>query len=116
MKKVVKIKGLSKLNTVVTKHIRARPPQHGTSYLDMYLLNMEKQRLEQEMAHLDERRGRIQERLAAARVDIMRLQEVAQREEANTMSNVVASEAVANQARSASRYAQSGWKTMPLEY
>ena len=116
MKKIAKVKGLSKLNTVVTAHIRARPPQHGTSHLDMYLLSMEKQRREQEIAHLDERMERIQERLTGIQADISRLGQIAQMEETAGSTDAPDRRRVVDRVRWIPAQAQSGWKTMPLEY
>ena len=63
MKRVTHVKGLQHLPTATSRRVAAKPPQSGTVHLDMYLLDMERQRLEQELAHLDDRRGRISERI-----------------------------------------------------
>jgi hypothetical protein len=78
----------------------------------MYLLSAEKQRLEQELAHLDERRRRIWERLKGIATDLLRSQQVAQQEEASGRSDGFGLEATAEPDKLPSRH----WRTMPLEY
>lgn len=112
MKGVTDTKGLGNIQTATTRRLRARPPQRGTAHLEMYLLSAEKQRLEQELAHLDERRRRIQERLKGIATELLRLQQVAQQEEAGGRSDGSGVEATAGPDKSPSRR----WKTMPLEY
>ncbi|MDO8688794.1 MAG: hypothetical protein Q7R39_02060 [Dehalococcoidia bacterium] len=63
MNKVTSAKGLGNIRTATTRHLSGMPQRKGTTYLDLYALAMEKQRLEQELAALDQHRGRIHERL-----------------------------------------------------
>lgn len=64
MKDVTRAKGLGDLRTATTHHIPSKPPRKGTTYLDLFALSMERQRLEQEMAGIERRRKRILDRLA----------------------------------------------------
>jgi predicted nucleic acid-binding Zn-ribbon protein len=116
MKTVTDVKGLSNLGTATTKRIRARPPQGGTAHLEMYLLSKEKQRLEEELAHLDQRRDRIHRRLDQIRDEITRLQQLAQEDENSEMSKGPGVEGTAKPSKSSGRQAQPRWKTIPLEY
>jgi len=111
----MKSKSLRDLNTTTTKHIHARPPQRGVAYLEMYLLGIEKQRLQQEMTNLDQRQGRIKKRLMEIREELAQLRQVAQ-QEADKMSDGVGAEAMANPARPSPGQAQPRWKTISLEY
>lgn len=119
MKGVTDTKGLGNIPTATSKRLRARPPQHGTAHLEMYLLSAEKQRLEQELAHLDERRGRIQERLKGSAAQLLRLQQVAQQEEAQAGDGSVETSADpvdGNGRAAAPESTRRQWKTMPLDY
>ncbi|MBI3974693.1 MAG: hypothetical protein HY332_25740 [Chloroflexi bacterium] len=56
-------RGLGDLRTAISHRVRATPPLKGTTYLEMYLLDNERQRLEAELGRLNHRRDRIDERL-----------------------------------------------------
>ena len=116
MKTVTDVKGLSNLGTATTKRIRARPPQGGTAHLEMYLLSKEKQRLGQELAHLDQRRERIHRRLNEILKEITRLQQLAQEGEAGGASDGAQLETSDVPGQPSARQAQPPWQTMPLEY
>ncbi len=64
MNDTVRAKGLEDLKTVTTHHISSKPPRKGTTYLDLFTLSMERQRLEQELAGIERRRKRVLNRLA----------------------------------------------------
>ncbi len=64
MNNTVRAKGLDELRTITTHHIAAKPPRKGTTYLDLFALSMERQRLEQELVGTERRRKRILNRLA----------------------------------------------------
>jgi hypothetical protein len=64
MRSVTDARGLGDLRTAITSRIHAKPPRKGTAHLDLYLLDMERQRLEKELARLERRRERIQGHLA----------------------------------------------------
>ena len=112
MKTVTDVKGLANLGTATTKRIHAKPPQGGTAHLDMYLLGKEKQRLEQELAHLDQRRERIHRRLKGIAEELGSLHQVAQQEEASELTDGGGGGATPNPAKPPSKQ----WRTMPLEY
>jgi len=87
MKEVARAKGLGELRTVTTHHIPSKPPRKGTTYLDLFALSMERQRLEQELASIERRRKHILDRLARVQSAIEKLNEVAQREKAAESSS-----------------------------
>ena len=64
MRSVTDAKGLSDLRTAIASRVHSKPPQKGTTHLDLYLLDMEKRRLEKELALLERRRQRIQGHVA----------------------------------------------------
>lgn len=116
MKGVTQAKGLRNLKTATTTRIHTKPPQRGTAHLDMYLLGKEQQRLEQELANLDERRTRLLNHLEEVAKELGKLQQVAQQEKANASSDGVGVEAAAIPARLSPMQVQPRWKTMPLDY
>ncbi|MBI2848796.1 MAG: hypothetical protein HYX88_01520 [Chloroflexi bacterium] len=71
------VKGLSDLRTATTGHLHAKPPQKGTEYLNMYLLDREAQRMEKELANMEHRQKRMLARLAEIREAIAKLGEEA---------------------------------------
>jgi hypothetical protein len=78
MNKTVRAKGLDELRTVTTHHIASKPPRKGTTFLDLFALSMERQRLEQELVGIDRRRQRILNRLANVQSAMEKLTDVAQ--------------------------------------
>jgi len=103
MKDIIRAKGLGDLRTVTTHHITSKPPRKGTTYLDLFALSMERQRLEQELASIERRRKRIFDRLAEVQTAMERLVNAAQQEKA--VRNNSAELATGRQ-----------WKKMPVEY
>ena len=80
MNNAVRVKGLDELRTTTTHHITAKPPRKGTTYLDLFALSMEHQRLEQELVGIERRRKRILSRLADAQSAMDALVNEAQQE------------------------------------
>jgi hypothetical protein len=78
MKDVTSAKGLSDLRTATTHHVASKPPRKGTTYLDLYSLSMEKQRLEKELSRLEQRKKRIHERLEEVQRVMGKLERAAQ--------------------------------------
>jgi len=114
MNNTVRAKGLDELRTITTHHITAKPPRKGTTYLDLFVLSMERQRLEQEMVGIEHRRKRILSRLADAQSAMEKLVNEAQQEKAVEGS---AAEAITN-LHSAAREQPGGrqWKKMAVDY
>ncbi|MBI2881043.1 MAG: hypothetical protein HYY21_05615 [Candidatus Tectomicrobia bacterium] len=115
MKIATRAKGLGHLPTVTSKHIRATPAQRGTAYLDMYLLDTEERRLEQEMAHLEERRRRNQRRRTEIREKMTLLRGLAQQEEVGLPPGGASPAAGAEKAESTPA-AKPRWRTLPAAY
>lgn len=78
MNNTVRAKGLDELRTVTTHHIASKPPRKGTTYLDLFALSMERQRLEQELVGIERRRKRILDRLADVKSSMEKLMNEAQ--------------------------------------
>ena len=114
MKGETRAKGLGDLRTVTTHHVASKPPRKGTTYLDLFALSMEKQRLEQELAGVDRRRQRIIDRLAETESAMEMLIETVEQEKAAEGSSA---EPVASQpVMSAPRHGERQWKKMSIEY
>lgn len=113
MKDIVRAKGLGDLRTVTTHHIPAKPPRKGTTYLDLFALSMEKQRLEQELAGVERRRQRILNRLAEVGGSMEKLVEAAREEKA---AAGVSADHGAHQQAASERPGMRQWKKMNIEY
>ena len=114
MKDVTSAKGLGDLRTATTHHIAAKPPRKGTTYLDLFALSMECQRLEQELVGIERRQKRILSRLADARSAMEKLVYEAQLEKAAESSSAKPIAVVQSEAREQSGGRQ--WKKMTVEY
>jgi len=114
MNETARAKGLGELRTVTTHHITAKTPRKGTTYLDIFVLSMERQRLEQELVSIERRRKRILSRLADAQSAMEKLVNEAQQEKAADGSSA---EAITN-LHSAAKEQPVGrqWKKMPVDY
>lgn len=75
MKSITQIKSLSDMRTAISAHVPTRQPQRGTAYLNIYLLDMERQRLNKELYMLERRQKRILTRLAEIQSAIENLDE-----------------------------------------
>ena len=115
MKDVTSAKGLSDLRTAITTRVHAKPPQKGTAHLDLYLLGKEKQRLEQELARLEQRQRRIQVHLAEIRQAMATLEQETERERSSKDPSVDIG-AGEKQPAPASQYGQRRWKKMTVDY
>jgi hypothetical protein len=114
MKDVTSAKGLSALRTATTHHVASKPPRKGTTYLDLFALSMEKQRLEQELAGIERRRKRVFERLAEVRSSMDKLVNAAGQEKAAESSSLKpgADQQLAPGEQPRGRQ----WKKMPVDY
>lgn len=115
MKDVTSAKGLGDLRTATTHHVASKPPRKGTTYLDLYAISMEKQRLEKELSRLERRQGRIHERLGEIRkaMDTLRQESERERSSDNPSTDIRDGE---KQPAPASQYSQRRWKKMTLDY
>ncbi len=117
MKGAINYKGLKNLNTATTKRIRSRPPVQSTSYLDMYLLGKDKDLVDQQLAHLEERRERLRKRLKGILEELEKFRQKAGQQDAAAISDATGIDAAANPlAKPLPKSAKPRWKTMPLEY
>lgn len=115
MKGLTQMKSLADLKTPITTHTRSAPRREGTTYLEVFLLEKERQRLEMELAALATRQQRIAGRLEALREVIVERVSTAQ-QGAQAIFLPPVSPPPANPA-----YAEPGsfsgqWRTIPIEY
>ncbi len=115
MKDVTSAKGLSELRTAITSRVHAKPARKGTAHLDLYLLSMEKQRLETELARLEQRRRHIHEHLAEINQAMSALEEEAKKERALDDA-FTGSETRDKQPVLAAQNGERPWRKMPLDY
>lgn len=73
MRSVTELKSLGDLRTGISAHVRSAPRRKGTTFLEAYLLDTERQRLESELAALHRRQARLQARLGELRVGVEQL-------------------------------------------
>lgn len=114
MNETARAKGLDELRTVTTHHITAKPPRKGTTYLDIFVLSMERQRLEQELVSIERRRKRILNRLAEAQSAMGKLMNDAQQEKTDASSSAKPSAILQSAAKEQSEGQQ--WKKMTVNY
>lgn len=63
MRNVSQVKSVQDMRTTISAHVRATPPRKDSTYLDVYLLAKEKERLQTELGMLLKRQKRIEGRL-----------------------------------------------------
>lgn len=115
MKSVTELKSLGDVRTNITTHARSAPRRKGTTYLEAYLLDREKQRLETELTALARRRSRIEPRLQAIRASVEALVRKAQAEESGKSGPpaLPPGEPPTPKVRGSKGR---DWATMPIEY
>jgi len=114
MKSVTEIKSLGDIRTATSHHISAKPPLKGTTYLDLYLLDKEKQRLEKQLFCMGQRQRRINERLSEIRKGMEELAESAQEEQ--MVNKPSATTAAGEQVAPIQQRGGRQWKKMALDY
>lgn len=97
------LKGLQDIHSGVSKGIRSVPPRNDRYYLELYLLQMETERLTQEATSLQKRNTRIQRRLAAI------ASEMAEKEQKVTQN-------AKNSPQEKHEYKEEEWKRMSISY
>ena len=114
MSGTVRAKGLEELKTVTTHHVSSKPPRKGTTYLDLFTLSMERQRLEQELAGIERRRKRISNRLAEVQRAMEKLTNEVREGKAIQGSSANPAPAVSLSAKTEPEERQ--WKKMTVNY
>ncbi|MBI4302635.1 MAG: hypothetical protein HY664_08510 [Chloroflexi bacterium] len=115
MKDVTEIKSLSDIRTAASHHIASKPPLKGSTHLDLYLLDKEKQRLEKERSRLEQRQRRIQERLTEIHQAMDKLDEAAQQEKSARRS-VPAKSPIGQEEASRKRHQGCRWRKVAISY
>lgn len=106
----MRTRGLSDLRTATTSRIHAKPPQKGTEYLNLYLLDKESQRLGQELAGLEHRQKRIHIHMADIRKAMAKAEEEARR------GRRPAIQLEATETKLGMDRKQPQWKKLPVNY
>jgi hypothetical protein len=114
MSEAIRAKGLGDLRTATTHHIASKPPRKGTTYLDLFALSMERQRLEQELVGIERRRKRIEEQLGEVQRAMEKLENAAQAEKAAQDSS--ANSGVDSQLAANEQHGGREWKKMTVNY
>lgn len=115
MKDVTELKGLSDLRTAITTHVRSKPAQEGTEYLELYLASNEKKRLGKLTQTWEKQQRRAHRRQAAVSQSIAKLEKKVGL--AETPDGGLSPEAEPGEGQDpAPDYTRRRWKTMPLEY
>lgn len=70
---ITQIKSLGDMRTTISTHARSAPRQQGSTYLEVYLLDKERQRLETELSMLAKRQRRVEARLGEISKAVERL-------------------------------------------
>lgn len=115
MNDVTGLKGLGDLKTAATTHLRSKPPQEGTEYLELYLASNEKKRLAKLTQTWEKQGRRARERQAAVNRSIAELEEKVGLEKPSPQASPGELNPGQGQPE-ASDYTRRQWQTMPLDY
>ena len=100
---VMKLKGLRETRTLQGSKKRSMPRAQNATYLDIFILGKERDRLEKEMIIIDKRKASMRRRIDEIAVEMKKLEEAEIRGKRATPGE------------SKSRPAK-GWKTMAMKY
>jgi len=110
MRDVNSLPGLHKLRTMFSARKRSMPKVQGSAYLDLYMLNKEKERLIKEDERLCMRQDVVKTRLGEIDLETNRLQKV--ETAAKTSGDTSSSEGIITEKQGLKKE----WKTMSLNY
>ena len=108
------LKGVQDIHTGVSKAIHSVPPRNDRYYLDLYLLQMESERLRQEATSLQKRNTRIERRLAEISSEMAKKRQKAT-QSMRGQSTPAQGEA-SETARKRDAHQGERWKQMPVGY
>lgn len=97
------LSGLREIRTMHSSKKRSIPRVQSSTYLDLYMLRKEKDRLEKEMCNLDKRRKSIQKRLDEINAEMDKLQKAEPRKPKGNPESF-------------EKPSGKDWKTMALNY
>jgi hypothetical protein len=100
---VMELKGLSETRTLQGSKKRSMPRAQNATYLDIFILGKERDRLEKEMIIIDKRKTSMQRRLDEIAVEIKKLEEAEIRKKRATPG-------------APKSHHKKGWKTMAMTY
>ena len=100
---VTELKGLSEMRTLQGSKKRSMPRAQNATYLGIFILGKEKDRLEKAMIIIDKRKTSMQRRLDEIAVEMKKLEEAEIREKRATPG-------------APKSHHKKGWKTMAMTY
>lgn len=114
MKNITEIKSLGDIRSATSHHITGMPSLKGTAYLDLYLLDREKQRLETELSRMELRKKRIETRLGEIRNNMEDLNKTALKE--HSLLNTTQNPVPGRRELSARQRGHRQWSKLAVEY
>jgi hypothetical protein len=114
MKNITQIKGLGDIRSATSHHITGMPSLKGATYLDLYLLDREKQRLETELTRMELRKKRIETRLGEIRNDMEELNQTALKE--HSLLSPTQKPTAGHQRISTGQRGHRQWSKLAVEY
>lgn len=115
MSSMTRVKGMTDLRTIRPARVSSKPRQKGAQHLDMYLLSIEKTRLETEIDGIGRRQKRAAERVVKIRDAMSKLKQEAEQEEALKFPST-APAAEKELAAASKSCGNKRWKKMSLGY
>lgn len=115
MRSVTQLKSLGDLRTTISTHARSTPRNKGSSYLEIYLLDTERQRLETELDMLAKRQRRIEGRLGEIQVAKEKMLSRGQQKVADD-TGPLGSTAGENRTPESCNSNSGKWRKMTIEY
>ena len=112
---MTRVRGRTDLRTVRPARISSKPRQKGAQHIDMYLLSIEKTRLETEIDGIERRQKRAAERVGEIRDAMSKLKQEAEQEEALKYPSPTPA-AEKEQAAASKNCSSKRWKKMSLGY
>jgi hypothetical protein len=100
---IVKLKGLRETKTLQGSKKRSMPRAQNATYLDIFILGKERDRLDKEMIIIDKRKSSMRRRLDEIAIEMKNLEETENREKRAAPGG-------------SRRHPPKGWKTMGMKY
>lgn len=113
MRSVNDIKSLGDVKSAISSHARAMPRLKGSTYLDVFLLDKERQRLETELAMLDKRKRRIEQRVAEIQ---QAMEKMISRAQAASAAGAGESAGEPSAPATSRETGPGAWRTLSIEY
>ena len=112
---VTELSGLREIRSMTSSKKRSIPRVQSSTYLDLYMLKKEKDRIEKEVYVLDKRKNSLQKRLAGIDAEMKKLEKKETGEQAGVHSDASERERQMN-AEAFRKNPAKDWKTMAIKY